>query len=282
MEAGAKRAPIEPASSLWSEALLIGAGVAIGAAGLFTLAMVQGQWPRWYGLVAGLALAPWTLKRRLPLWAPLAGAAALASPGMLIREWRWWLPGLAAAIAGTLAFCAAAAMIVLHHRSMLERAIGLLEWATQQDWNGDGQIERPAAPHPTPMRIVYSNLAPPAVEDARYEMETPDLAEEMDRWDRQDFGYFVARLWPTEPEAYRIGSSSREWEQHVMPSGVKLGRSRWREYCERLVRAGLARRANEASNAPYVLRATRVQALRALQQAIILPEAQAEGAGDGR
>lgn len=57
-----------------------------------------------------------------------------------------------------------------------------------------------------------------------------------------------------------------------MPSGTEMKRTRWQDYCGRLERLFLIRKANPLSiNSPYVLTANRAKAIATLGEWILLP-----------
>lgn len=162
---------------------------------------------------------------------PLTIGAAIAF------GWPAWVPVISASTMGGGGFLAAS-IAQLRAQHILEHAIYARETADNIDYNEDGVIGNPEEP-----RIVYVHKA--------IEASTS----------KADFRFFVEGVWGT------TGSAWREWDKQEMPSGQSIERKEWEMFTERLIKSGVARRADPRANAPLIRTATLEQAIAKFEDA---------------
>jgi len=293
---------VESANDLWSQAALVAAAGGIGGLVLVLIPTINHTWPWELSVVLGgamglvvLARTQWPpdpVARRQALYGALAsiGLCALGSCApMLVPAWPWWAPGLGAILGAGLAFAWGAPWLVRDHRSLKSRLVYALELAASADLDGDGLV---GDPH-QPSRIMLQKPAGPVNLPASAVRELESAAPEegrihpardidaYDYYDRMDFGTFVGGIWPLQDETHHQiywGTAFLNWNGRPLPSGARMTQGKWEKYCSRLVEAGLIRKADARSNAGYILRATREEAIACLRDLIILPEELSEPA----
>lgn len=258
------------ASELWLQAGLVAAGVGVGAfVGLCVLvAGVRWGWrvaalgtlilalPNIAALLAAL-MRPTGVEQddddtHWPLWIPIAGAAILALPALPVA-WPWWSPIMGGLAAGGLAFGVAAVWVVVDDRRLL--------W-----FIAPPSPEPPVQPVPViDTRLVYTNTGPRLT--GKPELPLPDgIPSPAER----EQARYLANLRAYVIHVYSTGDASwRTAERLTLPSGDRISRNDWQQWCDLLVRAGLARRPYD--RAALQITSTYADARRALRELLVEP-----------
>lgn len=271
---------IESSESLWRETGLVALGVGAMGGAVALVPAVVGSWPVVFLPIAGAAAAglvlwrPWPVLRKAGV---IGGAVALAALPLGVRSWPWWTVPLAGLVSGGLGGGVAAVVLAAHHRQLLQQMLWAIERAAGRDLDGDGSKGKPSPWTLPPVRrptFVYVGERATDNDDrwtAEAEADAAQLADMQAEDEARDLAYVVNRIWPADPNGYKIGTSWRAWQGETLPSGLRMTRRRWTEIMALLERAQLVRRANPDSRAPYLPTATRAQVLLALRE--LLPEA---------
>jgi len=141
----------------------------------------------------------------------------------VLRAWAWWSPVVAGAVCGSVTFAVASVVLVRDSREWLWR----LEAGVGVDLDGDGVVGEP--PESEAPRFVYVR----------------NVKSEQARRRAGDFREFLKGAYNGR------GVTWRSWRGVRLPSGERVTRSTWEQYCGRLERAGLGVR--EYDTAPLTL-----------------------------